>query len=472
MALMGGGVGLIVAVWGSNVLRSIFLPSSERAELITDSRTLLFVGAIVLGTGVLIGLVPMVQARAGRENLTDDLKAGAREGVYQRQRLRTTLLLLQCALSVVLLVGAGLFVQSLRNVRHVRLGFDPDSVLVVSLNMRNVSIDSTAMVALRLRLLESAQSIAGVSHATLQEAIPFAGMSSWPIFVTGIDSVAELGQFHFNTVSAGYFKTMGTRILRGRGIQTGDQDGSPRVAVVGASMAAVLWPGQDPIGQCFRMAADTMPCTRVVGVAEDIRSESIEGDARIYYYYIPAAQWFPQEGGLFVRVAGDAARLVEPVRIQVQRAMPGASYVTVRPLGGIVDGELRSWILGATVFTSFGVLALVLAAVGLYSVIAYSVTHRKHELGVRIALGATRMGIVRIVVTQGLRFAIAGIVIGAATALAAGRWIGPLLFHQSPHDPTVLAVVTVVLLAVAAVASAVPAWRAAGLDPKTALQAD
>jgi putative ABC transport system permease protein len=471
LAFLGGGAGLVIALWGAGVLRAMFLPAAERAPLMTDPRTLLFVGAVTLGVGVLTGLAPMTQA--GRTNLTGDLKSGAREGVHQRRGLRNALVLLQCTLSVLLLVGAGLFVQSLRNVRDVRLGFDADSVLVVSMNMRDVTLDSAATVALRLRLLESVKDVPGVAYATLQQSIPFAGMSSWPIFVTGIDSTRRLGQFHFNTVSADYFKTMGTPIVRGRAIEQMDINGAPPVAVVGESMAAVLWPGQDPIGRCFKVGlTDSVPCRTVVGVARDIRSQSIDAEQGIHFYYMPAVQWQQQEGGLFVRTREDPARLVEPVRRRLQRDMPGTSFVTITRLGDIVDATLRSWIVGATVFTGFGALALLLAAVGLYSVIAYNVTHRYHELGVRLALGASRTRIVRLVVLEGVRFALAGIVIGGIVAAWTGRWIGPLLFRQSPRDLTVFALVGVVLLGVAVVASCIPALRAARVDPKTALQAD
>lgn len=175
---------------------------------------------------------------------------------------------------------------------------------------------------------------------------------------------------------------------------------------------------------------------------------------------------------MFVRSREDAARLVEPLRRRLQRDMPGTSFVSIRPLGEIVDVKLRSWIVGATVFTAFGALALLLAAIGLYSMIAYNVTLRSRELGVRLALGAPRSSIVRLVVLEGVRFALAGIVIGGIVASLAGRWIGPLLFRQSPRDLTVFAQVGVVLVVVAVVASCIPAVRAAGVDPKTALQAD
>jgi hypothetical protein len=344
--------------------------------------------------------------------------------------------------------------------------------LQVSLNMRDVRLDSAATVALRRRLLDAAASMPGVTHASLQESTPFSGMSSYPVFVDGIDSTESLGEFDFNTVSADYFATMGTRILRGRGITSADVEGAPRAAVVGASMANVLWPGQDPIGKCMRVGLeDTVPCTYVVGVAEDIHSQSIEPESKLYFYYMSAAQWNPQLGGLFVRGRNTKA-LIEPLRQRLQREMPGTSYVTVARLGDYVDAKMRGWMVGATVFTAFGALALVLAAVGLYSMVAYSVTQRRHELGVRLALGAAQSRVIRLVVMEGVRVAAVGIVIGSAIALLAARWIGPLLFDQGPKDPRVFAVVITTMLVVAAAACFVPAVRAARLDPKSALQAE
>ena len=470
LAVIGGAGGLALAFWGSRVLRTTFLPDSDHVALFTDPRTLLFVGAVTLGVGVLTGLAPLAHLQRG--TVTADLKSGAREGTYHRTALRSALLLTQSALCVVLLVAAGLFVRSLNHVRDVRLGFEADSVLLVELQMRDVRVDSAAMVALRLRLLQSTKEVPGVSHATLQESVPFAGMSSWPIFVSGIDSVSAFGEFDFNTVSSDYFATMGTRIVRGRGFENTDRENTQRVAVVGQSMAAVLWPGKDAVGQCFRFAADTSPCTYVVGVAEDIHSQSMDAEPKLFYYYLPAAQWRPHDGGLFVRARGDVRQVLEPLRQRLQADMPGSSFVTVTPLDEIVDLHRRSWMLGARVFTAFGVLALVLAAVGLYSVIAYNVAQRRHELGVRLALGAAKAGIVRLVVTESVKFALFGLVMGCVVSLAGSRWVAPLLFKESPRDPAVFAIVTLVLLFVAIAASWIPALRAAGLDPKTALQSD
>jgi predicted permease len=470
LALFGGVAGMVVAVWASGILSATFLPGTDRQSLSGDWRTLIFAAAITVGAGVVTGLAPLAQIRHG--DLSDDLKSGAREGGRRRNALRTSLLLLQSALSVVLLVGAGLFVQSLQHARNVHIGFDADSVLRVSLNMREVKLDSATKIALRLRLLDAAASVPGVTHATLQESTPFAGMSSYPIFVAGIDSTQTLGEFDFNAVSADYFATMGTRILRGRGITSADVDGAPRATVIGQSMANVLWPGQDPIGKCMRVGLqDTVPCSYVVGVAEDIHSQSIEPESKLYFYYMSAAQWKPQDGGLFVRVR-DVKQVIEPLRKRLQQEMPGTSYVAVGRLGSLVDAQIRSWIVGATVFTAFGVLALILAAVGLYSVIAYNVTQRKQELGVRLALGAGEGRVVALVVMQGVRVAAAGVAIGSVIALVAARWIGPLLFDQGPRDPRVFGVVIATMLIVAAAASVIPAARAARLDPKTALQSE
>ncbi|MGH7574486.1 MAG: FtsX-like permease family protein [Longimicrobiales bacterium] len=375
LAVLGSMLGIGVAIWMSATLSAAFLPDTERAAVATDPRTLLFIGIVSLTVGLFTGVLPVLQAR--RLTLTDDLKSGARAGTYQRSRARVALIVLQGALSVVLLVGAGLFVRSLRNVRDVRLGFDADSVLVVEMAMRDVKLDSARTVALREGLLAAALTVPGIEHASFQRAVPFRGRSNWPIFVEGIDSVSKFGEFDLNAASPDYFATMGTRILRGRGLEDGDVAGAQRVIVVGASMAGVLWPGDDPLGKCVRMPADTMPCTYVVGVAEDIHTQSLGPETRYFYYYLPAAQMQPQVGGLFVRASGDTRRFIEPLRRQLQEEMPGTAYVTVTRLAEYLEDETRSWVMGATVFTAFGVLALVLAGLGLYSVIAYTIAQRR-----------------------------------------------------------------------------------------------
>jgi len=239
-------------------------------------------------------------------------------------------------------------------------------------------------------------------------------------------------------------------------------------------MGKVLWPGEDPLDKCVRIGIppDTMPCRYVVGIAEDIHARGFGPQARNFYYYLPAAQWHQQEGGLFVRVAGDVRGAIEPLRRRLQEEMPGSSYVTVTRLGELVDTQSRSWVMGATVFTAFGALALVLAAVGLYSVIAYNVAQRRQELAVRVALGAAGGDIMRLVVGEGLRFAVIGATVGGVIALLVAPRIAPLLFNQSPRDPIVLATVTGTLLLVAIAASMIPAIQGARVDPNAALRAE
>jgi putative ABC transport system permease protein len=472
LAVAGSLLGVLVATGMSAMLSAKFLPGTDRLSLAGDPRTLAFMGLITLVVGVCTGVLPALQVR--RLALTEDLKAGARAGTYRRSRTRSALLVVQGALSLVLLVGAALFVRSLRHVRDVRLGFDPDSVVVVALKMRDVKLDSAQKWALRSRLVEAAVTVPGIEHASLQMETPFGGSSDWPIAVAGIDSVKKFGRFEFNTVSPDYFATMGTRLLRGRGFESSDLAGARRVMVIGEAMGKVLWPGEDPLDKCVRIGIppDTAPCRYVVGIAEDIHARGFGPEARNFYYYLPAAQWHQQGGGLFVRVAGDPRGSIDPLRRRLQEEMPGVSYVTVTRLGEVVDAQSRSWVMGATVFTAFGALALVLAAVGLYSVIAYNVAQRRQELAVRVALGALASDVMRLVVGEGLRFAVAGALVGGTIALIAAPRIAPLLFNQSPRDPLVFGAVTAALLVVAVLASMIPAIRGARVDPNAALRAE
>ena len=469
LAVLGGAAGLLIAHWGGAALRTFLLEKSEAAAGFRDPRTILFAGGAALVVGLLTGLAPVFQAR--RADLTTDLKSGEREGTYRGSRTRTALLVLQGALSVILLVGAGLFVRSLRNVQSVRLGYDVDPILLVNLQMRGEKVDSAAGVALRHRLLEAARATPGVENASLQVAVPFWSNWSVSLHVEGIDSVSRLGQFDLNAVTSEYFKTVGTRVVRGRGITDQDVAGSPKVIVVSEAMGKVLWPGKDPIGQCIRVNADTVPCTYVVGIAENIKEQSIGADSG-YYYYLPWAQFSPTSGGLVVRTRGDAVKLKDVVRARLQREMPGASYVTTTPFSEIIGSQKRSWQLGATMFAAFGAMALLLAAIGLYSVISYNVAQRTRELGVRRALGAQAADAVRLVVTDGLRLAAVGVGLGAAAAFWAGKWVKPLLFEVSPRDPVVFTFVAALLVAVALAASWIPALRASRVDPSVALRSE
>ena len=466
LALLGGLAGVLVAEWGGAVLRAQFLAKASDVSVLSDARSLLFGGAAALCTGLLTGLAPALTQRG---DVAGELKAGARDGTFQRSRVRIALLVLQGALSVVLLVGAGLFVRSLRHVQVIPLGYDVEPVSLVSLNLRGTQLDSARNAGLRRELLKAAQTIPGVEHASLQLTVPFWVTWDLNLYVPGIDSVGRLGEFYLNAVTPEYFATLGTRILRGRGIEAQDGEHAPRVMVVSQAMAKTLWPGRDPIGQCVKVDADTAPCTYVVGVAENIKSQQL-GDDPGLSYYLSTAQWHPEQGGLFLRTRGDAPRHAETIRRALQRVMPGAAYVTVTPLRDILGEQTRSWQLGATMFLAFGALALALAAIGLYSVMAYNVAQRTQELGIRATLGAQQRHLVWLVINEGLRVGVVGIVLGVLIALAGGQWLGPLLFQESPHDPLVFGCVTLVLLGTTVLASFVPSRRAARVDPMVALR--
>jgi predicted permease len=471
LALLGGVAGLLVAQWGGAAVRSALTDKNTATATLNDPRTLLFAGVAAVVVGLLTGLAPMLQTMRAGGSVVDDLKAGAREGVHDRSHLRATLLVIQAALSVVLLVGAGLFVRSLDNVRSVRLGYDVDPVLLVDLNMRGEKLDTTQTEQLQARLLDAARSVPGVVNATVSASTPFWSFWSVGLYVQGIDTVSRLGQFNLNAVSPEYFDTFGTRVVRGRAFTAADTKLAPRVLIVSAGMAKALWPGRDALGQCVRVNADTMPCTTVVGIAEDIHQQRISSDSGLYSYYLPATQ-FAGQRGLAIRVSGNASNYSETLRRRLQREMPGASYVTTTPFSEIVGSETKSWEVGAQMFAAFGVLALALAAIGLYSVIAYNVAQRTHEMGVRVALGAQIGDVVRLVVSDGLKLGLLGLAIGGVAALSAARWVKPLLFEESPSDPLVFALVTATLLAVTVAATWIPARRAARVDPQVALRTE
>jgi predicted permease len=469
LGALGGVAGVVTAQWGGAILRSLFLREAGASDVIRDVRTLAFAGAAALVAGLLTGLVPGVQA--GRAALAPTLKAGVREGTYQRSRTRTILLVLQATLSVLLLVGAGLFVRSLHNVRSMRLGFDVDPVLVVYPNLRGLRLPPQQRAELARRLVEEARAMPEVDAVARGISIPFWSTEGTGFYVPGVDSVRRLGHFTIQMASSDYFRTMGTRILRGRGITDADGADGPLVAVVSQGMAEAVWPGKDAIGQCIMLDSRSAPCRTVVGIAENIHQNSLTENQKLQFY-LSIEQLRPDEAVVFVRTRGGASASADAVRRQLQRVMPGAAYVAVTPMREIIDPRQRSWQLGATMFLVFGVLALVLAAIGLYSVIAYGVAQRTQEIGVRIALGAGAGDVMRLVLGQGVRFAVVGIVLGGGIALWASKWVGPLLFSVSPKDPVVYGVVAVMLLASAILASAIPALRASRVDPNVALRAE
>lgn len=470
LAVAGGALGLILAQWGGAGLRRWFLPGELTTAVITDGRTMGYTALATVLAGLLAGLVPAWHA--GRRDVSAALQGGSRAGGSQRSRLRTILLVVQPALCVVLLVGAGLFVRSLRHVEQYRLGFDVEPVLLAVANARGTTLSQADRRDLNERMLSAAEAMPGVTSVSFAASVPFWSNESRSLYVPGVDSVRRLGRFLLQAGSPDYFRVMGTRILRGRGFDDGDREGAAPVAVVGEGMARVVWGGDDAIGQCFRIGSDTVPCATVVGIAEDMRIRTLS-DPREFTYYLPAAQFTDAlDTQVLVRVDGSAAEYVQDIQRRLQREMPGAAYVRAVPLSSMVEPRLRSWRFGATMFTIFGGLALVLAGVGLYSMIAYDVAQRTRDLGVRIALGAPVSRLVWWVLARGARLVLAGVVVGGAVALWGAPLLGELLFQQTPRDPTVFGSVALMLVLVGLAASAMPALRAARVDPNETLRSE
>ena len=470
LAVASAVVGLFVAHWSSTVLTGLFARPGVPSGSVLDARTLTFAGTITLVVALTTGIAPALHAM--RADLAGALRDGSLGGGRRRSRAATSLTLLQAALSVVLLVGAGLFLRSLSNLRELRLGYDADSIVFVGANMRGAKLSDTELAALDQRMLGTAQHAPGVENAALVISVPFWSFEGRgaPV-VLGKDSLDKLGAFTMQTASPTYFATAGTRILRGRGFLPSDEANSMPIAVIGQTMAQAIWPGENAIGKQFRVGGDSTPLRTVVGIAEDLHGQRFTGDPE-FWYYLPLSQAPEAAGQLFVRVRGNPADAVASLRKLLQPLMPGASYINATPLSDMVGQEQRPWSEGATMFAAFGVLALVLAALGLYSVVAYAVAQRTRELGVRLALGARAPEVARAVVGQALGLASIGIVAGSVLALAAGHWVTPLLFDESPRDPSVFLGVAAVLIIVAGAASLIPAMRAARVDPAHVLRMD
>ncbi|HEX9580812.1 MAG TPA: ABC transporter permease [Gemmatimonadales bacterium] len=479
LALAGSAAGIIVASLISLLVRQTLLTNIEWTRSPVDSRVLLLSAGLAVVTGVLVGIVPALQAT--RLDVATGLKAGVREGGGQRSRLRAALTVAQAALSVVLLVGAGLFVKSLRNAGSLDLGIQPDRALTVS--VRWPSLGRFASDAARereraqrmdfwWRAVDRMRALPGVEHASLAVGTPFRSSFTVNLRIPGRDSVPRLmGRSpSISAVTSAYFATVGTPLLRGRDFTPADGAGSERVAIVSDVMAQTVWPGQEPIGAC--LIVESLPCARIVGVVADARRFRLREDPHMHYY-VPLGQEAGMGGTvLLVRPTGDPEAFSSTVRRELLAMDPEMGYIEVATMQQDIDPQVRPWRLGAAVFGLAGVLALVVAAVGLYSVLSYLVEQRAVEIGVRVALGAGAATIIRLILTHSARAALLGVALGIGLALAGGRFLEPLLFEASSGDIGVMAFVATSLLAVAVVASVLPAWRAQRVDPMEALRAE
>ena len=478
LAIVGGALGLGLGVWFASALsRLLTLPTDIpfAFDFALDARVIAFTAAVALGTTVVFGLVPALQATSPRIAGVLRHDAVGWRGVH-RSRLRNALVIGQLALSCLLLTGAGLVTRSLVAMRNAPLGFETRNGLLVGLAPGLAGYDAAAARRLYQAARASLAALPGVSSATVAEGLPMEFTSN------GGTIVAEGGEAPtpehpgevagWTLVGDGYFATMGTRLLEGRTFGPGDSVGSTAVAVVSRTLAERLWPGRPALGRVVRFGSPTGPAVTVIGVAADAKYREV-AEAPKAYLYLPLSQEDARSVTLVVRTSGDPMAVVPAVRGALAAIDPDLPIADLKTMDALVAGRALLFPrVGAALAGSLGLLALLLAVVGLYGLVAHAVAQRTRELGIRMALGATPGGVLRLVLREGLALAGLGILLGMAGALALGGVLRGFLFEVSPFDPLALAGTAGVLGAVALTASAVPAIRAGRVHPMTAIRSD
>jgi predicted permease len=476
LALVGAGVALALATCGGTLLDGLFITDMEISASQDAGRLVTFTAVLATVAAALSGFLPAV--RAPRGDLRSALGDGGRTTPLDGG-LRRSLVAIQTALSTVLIVGSTLFVLSLRRATEVDLGFDPEGLVMVRIeqereeDLSSGRLEDLSSGALYEDVEDMLRGLPGVSSATRTVAVPFVMLFGRFARLPGEDTItpsADRRPVGVNGVGADFFTTMGIELLRGRAIETRDLgDGADPVAVVSRGAAGLLWPGENPLGKCVLAGPAEAPCARVVGVAAEHAARSIEEEP-------PPTTWVALDypgmtapTAVMVRVAGDADRAAAQLRRQIS-GLPGVRYAEVGPMTEFVDGQMRAWRLGAVVFSLFGLIALGVAAVGLYGILSYDVAQRRREIGVRIALGAGRGRLIGRVLQGALATSAIGLGAGLLVSIWGAARLESLLFQVSPRDPQVFARAIAIVLVSATVAAAIPAWRATGVDPREALE--
>lgn len=470
LALLGGGLGLVVAYWLTGALRS-WLPLADSG---LDARVLGFALLISVVTGLLFGLVPAL--RASRPDLVPELKGSrSTEGGRSRWTLRGALVVLQVALSLLVLVSAGLCVRSLKKLQDLDSGFSTSPVLLLSFDLGLNNATPAQANEFYTRLLERSRVLPGVESAGLAQGTPLGGRTSGTS-VARIEGYApapnERLNADMNLVSPDYFRTVGLPLVRGRDFAASDSATGSKAVVINDAFAQRYWPGQDPLGRkVYFPGPNGGSFAEVVGIVQVTRGRSLTEAPRPTLYF-PVAQQSARDLTLAVRTAIDPAAVTAALRREVKGIDASVPIVRVRTLEQQKADSLMLQRLAATLLSGFGVLALLLAALGIYGVLAYSVSARTQEIGVRIALGATVRDVLRLILGQGLGLVGAGVVLGLAGAFAATRLLRSLLHDVTPQDPLTFAAAVGVMGLVALVACYLPARRATRISPLTALRSE
>ncbi len=469
LALAGGALGILLGVWSWDLLLS-FMPAVDLPIAVDQGmnrQVLGFTLGLSVLTGLLFGLAPALEA-SGRD-VAHALKDETGTGSARKGRLRSALVVAQVALSLLLLISSGLLLRSLEHAQSVRLGFNPDGVLLANIDLFPNGYTPETGRAFQQRLHERLRALPGAEVASLARRVPlgFGGASGTSIVVEGYTAAKDESVFaNYNQVTPDYFRTMGTELRRGRDFTDGDTLAAPLVAVINEAMAARYWAGREALGGRFRLDKEWVT---VAGVVETSKYRQLNEPPRPFFF-LPLAQAYRPDVTLQVRTAGDPGALSSALRAEVSALDPILPVFNVTTLNDHIRAASFQQRLGGSLLAGFGALALALAAIGIYGVMSFGVAQRTREIGVRMALGARRGDILRLVLGYGMRLAGIGLAIGMVVAFAASNLLGGLLLGVSARDPITFAGVAGVLGAVALAATYVPARRATRVDPMVALR--
>ncbi len=471
LSVLGGALGLLLAYWGRDLLWYFRPPFFNQNALSLDlnGRVLGFTMLLSLLTGVIFGLVPALQST--RSDTVSELKEKSSQINQTRRRfnLRSVLVVTQVALSLVSLIGAGLFLRSLRNAQAINPGFETEKLLVMSFDVGAQSYNETRGQEFYRQVQERVETIPGVRSAALATGQPFSGGFMRSVFIEGQEPPGGRGILTLvNTVGLKYFETLGTPVLRGRDFRPTDRENAPKVVIINEAMARRFWPNEDAIGKRFKFFGDDFQ-EEVIGIARNSDVVNLGEDPRPVAY-LPLLQNYAANVTLHVRTNGDPAAVLGTVRREVQALDPNLPLVAVSTISEVLGQALYGPRMGATLLAIFGLLALVLASVGIYGVLAYSVSQRTHEIGLRMALGAQTGDVLKLVLKQGMVLVMAGVGMGLVASLALTHLISQLLFGVTAVDPITFAGTALLLAGVALLASYIPARRATKVDPMIALR--
>jgi putative ABC transport system permease protein len=467
LALCGGTLGVLLAAWAVPALLTLSPPDISNFNGIGLNRDVLaFSGALSVLSGILFGLAPAWQASS--TNLNSSLREGERGSSGGRGRIRSLLVISEVGLSLVLLVGAGLLIKSFSRLMHVDPGFDPGHLLVFGVGLPS-SADPAQQDAFYKQVVDRLQGLPGVQSAGAVSRLPLSGGNSSRSFtIPGSDRKDYLTDLQVTT--PGYFHTMRIPLLQGRNFTAHDDGTAPRVAVVNQVFAQNFFSGQDPIGKFITNFGPASEKLQIVGVVANVRHRTLESSPRPAIYLAFGQAHWPSAVMAVRTLVSDPTALTSAAQNAVWSVDKNVPLDKVQTMEQVIAGSALRRKFTMLLLTIFAGLAMLLGAIGLYGVMAYTVSQRTREIGIRLALGAQRHDVVKLVVKQGMRLAGIGVLAGIAVSLGLTRWIAGLLFGVSATDPLTFALVALCLAAVALLANYIPARRAAKVDPMVALR--